>query len=84
MDGGVLADLVVPAGARTEALLGPGAVGAEPQRLSDQQAGCRAQGHRAAELIHVQLGVGQPGALMRIRANAFGHRRAVADVPPLP
>jgi len=46
MDGGVLADLLVLTH-QTEAQLGPGAVGSEPQWMSDQRAGYRAQVRQA-------------------------------------
>jgi AmiR/NasT family two-component response regulator len=42
--------------------------------------GYRAQVHQATGMISVQLGVGQAEALVRMRAHAFRHRRALADV----
>jgi len=75
-DGGVLTDLLVFAAAATEALLG--SAGARPE--SPRPSGYRAEIHQATGMISVQLGVGQGEALVRMRAYAFGHRRALAEV----
>jgi hypothetical protein len=75
-----LTDLLVFAGAATEALLGTTEAGSEPQWLAERPSGYRAEVHQAAGMISVQLGVGQAEALIRLRAYAFGHRRALAEV----
>ena len=80
MDGGVLTDLLVFAGAATEALLGPVTGSSEPRWLSGLGSGYRAEVHQATGMISVQLGVSQAEALIRLRAHAFSQRRAVADV----
>jgi hypothetical protein len=80
MDGGVLTDLLIFAGAATEALLGSVPGGSEPLWLSGQQSGYRAEVHQATGMISVQLGVSQSEALVRLRAHAFSERRAVAEV----
>jgi hypothetical protein len=79
--GDLLVDLLVFAGAATEALLRTAAgAGPEPQWLAQWPAGYRAEVHQAAGMISVQLGVGQGEALIRLRAYAFSHRRALAEV----
>ena len=81
MAGGVLADLLALAAAVTGALLGAPPPAARVRRwLSDQPAGYTAQVHQATGMISVQLAVGQAEALIRLRAYAFRHRRALADV----
>jgi hypothetical protein len=81
MDGSALADLMALAAAMTDALLAGGIAGPGPPLwLSDQPMGYRAQVHQATGMISVQLGVGQADALIRMRAHAFRHRRALADV----
>jgi hypothetical protein len=78
--GDLPADLLAFAGAATEALLGAAGAGPEPQWIAEQPAGYRAEVHQAAGMISVQLGVGQGEALIRLRAYAFSHRRALAEV----
>jgi hypothetical protein len=80
MDDGVLTDLLVFAGAATEALLGSVAGGSEPLWLSGQPAGYRAEVHQATGMISAQLGVAQAEALIRLRGHAYSEHRAVADV----
>jgi hypothetical protein len=81
MEGSVLADLLALAAAMTGALLEQGTAGpGPPPWLADQPTGYRAQVHQATGMISVQLGVGQAEALIRMRAYAFSHRHAVADV----
>jgi len=80
MAGGVLTDVLVFAGAATEALLGSVTGGSEPRWLSGEASGYRAEVHQATGMISVQLGVAQAEALIRLRAHAFSQRRAVADV----
>jgi len=80
MDAGTLADMLVFAGAATDALLGPAADGSEPQWLSDQRSGYRAEVHQATGMISAQLEVSQAEALIRMRAYAFSQRRSLADV----
>jgi hypothetical protein len=80
LDGGELADMLVFAGAATDALLGAVAGGSEPPWLSLQPSGYRAEVHQASGMISVQLGVSQAEALVRMRAHAFSERRAVAEV----
>jgi len=81
MAGTVLTDLLALAAAMTGALLGHGTVGRGPPTwLADQPTGYRAQIHQATGMISIQLGVGQADALIRMRAHAFSHRRALADV----
>jgi hypothetical protein len=80
MDSGTLTDILVFAGAATEALLGPAAAGPEPQWLSDQGPGYRAEVHQATGMISAQLEVSQAEALIRMRAYAFSQRCGVADV----
>jgi GAF domain-containing protein len=81
MDGSTLADLAALAAAMTDALLVDGTAGPDPPLwLSDQPTGYRAQVHQATGMISVQLGVSQAEALIRMRAHAFRHRRALADV----
>ena len=76
----MLADLLVFAQAATDALLGSAIGAAEPRWLAGQSPGYRAEVHQATGMISVQLGVGQAEALIRMRAYAFSHRRAVAEV----
>jgi hypothetical protein len=80
LDGGVLTDLLVFAGAATDALLGsvPGDSG--PLWLSGQPSGYRAEVHQATGMTSLQLEVAQGEALIRLRAYAFSHRRALAEV----
>jgi len=80
MDDGVLSDLLVFAGAATDALLGPAMAGSQPQWLSGRPSGYRAEVHQATGMISVQLDVTQAEALIRMRACAFSQRRGVADV----
>jgi len=80
VDGGMLTDMLAFAGAATEALLGPATAGSQPQWLSDQGSGYRTEVHQATGMISVQLGVSQAETLIRMRARAFSHRRALADV----
>lgn len=80
MDGGMLTDLLTFANAATEAVLGPATARSEPQWLSDQPFGYRAEVHQATGMISAQLDVTQGEALIRMRAHAFSHRRALADV----
>jgi hypothetical protein len=80
MVSGVLTDLLVFAEAATEALLGSAAAGSELQWLSEQPSGYRAEVHQATGMISAQLEVGQGEALIRMRAYAFSHRRALAQV----
>jgi hypothetical protein len=80
MTGSVLADMLVFADAATEALLGSVTGSSEPQWLSLQPSGYRAEVHQATGMISVQLGVTQAEALIRMRAHAFSQRRAVAEV----
>jgi hypothetical protein len=80
MASGVLTDLLVFAGAATEALLGSVTGGSGPLWLSDQSSGYRAEVHQATGMISAQLGVAQAEALIRLRAHAYSQRRAVADV----
>jgi hypothetical protein len=75
-----LADMLIFAGAATEALLGRDTAGSAPQWLSDRPNGYRAQVHQATGMISVQLDVVQADALIRMRAYAFSQRRALADV----
>jgi hypothetical protein len=80
MAGRVLSDMLVFADAATEALLGSVTGSSEPQWLSLQPSGYRAEVHQATGMISVQLGVSQSEALVRLRAHAFSERRAVAEV----
>jgi hypothetical protein len=80
MVSGVLTDLLVFAEAATEALLGSAAAGSELQWLTEQPSGYRAEVHQATGMISAQLEVGQGEALIRMRAYAFSHRRALAQV----
>jgi hypothetical protein len=80
MDAGTLADMLVFAGAATDALLGPAAAGSQPQWLFDQRSGYRAEVHQATGMISAQLEVSQAEALIRMRAFAFSQRRSLADV----
>jgi hypothetical protein len=80
MASGVLTDLLVFAGAATEALLGSVTGGSGPLWLSDQPSGYRAEVHQATGMISAQLGVAQAEALIRLRAHAYSEHRAVADV----
>ena len=80
MDGGALSDMLVFADAATEALLGSVAGSSEPQWLSLQPSGYRAEVHQATGMISAQLAVRQGEALIRMRAYAFSHRRALAEV----
>ncbi|HTA08631.1 MAG TPA: ANTAR domain-containing protein [Streptosporangiaceae bacterium] len=75
-----LADLLVFASAATGALLGPLSDGPEPQWVSDQTSGYRAEVHQATGMISVQLDVTQAVALIRLRAYAFSQHRPLADV----
>jgi hypothetical protein len=75
-----LADLLVFAGAATGALLGPFTDGPEPQWVSEQTSGYRAEVHQATGMISAQLEVTQAVALIRLRAYAFSHHRPLADV----
>jgi hypothetical protein len=75
-----LADLLVFASAATGALLGPLTDGPKPQWVPEQTSGYRAEVHQATGMISVQLGVTQAVALIRLRAYAFSHHRALADV----
>jgi hypothetical protein len=75
-----LADLLVFAGAATGALLGPFTDGPEPQWVSEQASGYRAEVHQATGMISAQLDVTQAVALIRLRAYAFSHHRPLADV----
>jgi hypothetical protein len=77
--GRTLTDLLVFAQAVTGALLGS-AGASEPPWLADQPSGYRAEVHQATGMISAQLGVGQAEALIRMRAYAFSHRRALAEV----
>lgn len=81
MGDGVLGDALAFADAATGALLGPAASGLDrPRWLSDGSAGYTAQIHQATGMVSVQLGVSQGDALVRLRAYAFGQRRALAEV----
>jgi GAF domain-containing protein len=81
LGGELLADLLVFAGAAAEALLRAAAgAGPEPRWLTERPSGYRAEVHQASGMISVQLGVGQAEALIRLRAYAFSHRRALAEV----
>jgi hypothetical protein len=80
MDGGMLTNMLAFADAATEALLGPATARSQPQWLSDQPSGYRAEVHQATGMISAQLDVTQAEALIRMRAHAFSHRRALADV----
>jgi hypothetical protein len=80
LTGGTLTDLLVFAQAATDALLGSAIGVSEPQWLTGQPSGYRAEVHQATGMISAQLGVGQAEALMRMRAYAFSHRRAAAEV----
>ncbi len=78
--GRTLADLLAFAQAATDALLGSAIGASEPRWLADQPPGYRAEVHQATGMISAQLGVGQAEALVRMRAYAFSHQRAVAEV----
>ena len=80
MDGGVLTDLLIFAGAATEALLGSVPGGSAPLWLSGQQSGYRAEVHQATGMISAQLGVAQAEALIRLRGHAYSQHRPVAEV----
>jgi hypothetical protein len=80
MNDGVLTDLLVFAGAATEALLGSVTGGSEPLWLSGQPSGYRAEVYQATGMISAQLGVAQAEALIRLRGHAYSQHRAVADV----
>ena len=81
MNDGVLTDLLVFAGAATEALLGSVTGGSEPLWLSGQPSvGYRAEVHQATGMISAQLGVAQAEALIRLRGHAYSQHRALADV----
>jgi hypothetical protein len=80
MSGAAVADLLVFAGAATEALLGPLTNGPEPPWVSEQRSGYRAEVHQATGMISVQLDVTQAVALARLRAYAFSQHRQLADV----
>ena len=77
---GVLTDLLAFAHAATDALLGSAAGGSEPYWMSERTSGYRAEVHQATGMISVQLEVAQGEALIRLRAYAFSHRRALAEV----
>jgi len=79
-DRGVLTDLLAFAHAATDALLGSAAGGSEPRWMSERTSGYRAGVHQATGMISVQLEVAQGEALIRLRAYAFSHRRALAEV----
>jgi hypothetical protein len=76
---GMLTDLLAFAHAATDALLGS-AGGLDPHWMSERTSGYRAEVHQAAGMISVQLEVAQGEALIRLRAYAFSHRRALAEV----
>lgn len=80
MRNAALVDLLVFASAATGALLGHLADGPEPQWVSEQTSGYRAEVHQATGMISVQLGVTQAVALVRLRAYAFSHHRPLAVV----
>ena len=80
MSDGALADLLVFASAATGVLLGPPTGRTEPQWLSDQRSGYRAEVHQATGMISAQLDVTQAEALIRLRARAFSQHRPLADV----
>jgi GAF domain-containing protein len=81
LKGGGLADMLAFAEAAAHALLGHGSgVAGEPEWLSGQPAGYRAQIHQATGMMSVQLGLTQADALLRMRGYAFSHRLALADV----
>jgi hypothetical protein len=80
MDDGVLTDMLIFAAAATHALLRPATTGPEPQWLSGQAPGYRAEVHQATGMISAQLEVSQAEALIRLRGRAFSQQRAVADV----
>jgi hypothetical protein len=80
MDDGVLTDMLAFAAAATEALLGPATTGPNPQWVSGQIPGYRAEVHQATGMISAQLEVTQAEALIRLRARAFSQRRTVADL----
>ena len=80
MSGAALTDLLIFAGAATEALLGPVTDGPEPPWVSGQSAGYRAEVHQATGMISAQLEVTQAVALIRLRAYAFSQHRPLADV----
>ena len=76
----MLTDLLAFAHAATDALLGSAAGGSDPHWMSERTSGYRAEVHQATGMISVQLGVAQGEALVRLRAYAFSHRRALAEV----
>jgi hypothetical protein len=80
LPGRTLTDLLVFAQAVTDALLGSATGAPEPPWLADQPSGYRAEVHQATGMISAQLEVGQAEALIRMRAYAFSHRRALAEV----
>ncbi len=80
LSGAALSDLLAFTSAATGALLGPLSDGPEPQWVSDQVPGYRAEVHQATGMISAQLDVTQAAALIRLRAYAFSHRRPLADV----
>ena len=80
MSAALLDDLLVFADAVTDALLGRHSAGSSPQWLSDRPSGYRAEIHQATGMMSVQLSASQAEALIRMRAYAFSHRRALAEV----
>lgn len=80
MGAALLDDLLAFADGVTGALLGGGRAGSSPQWLADRPSGYRAEIHQATGMISVQLSVTQAEALIRMRAYAFSHQRALAEV----
>lgn len=75
-----LTDALVAADAATLVLLHLQDGRDDLHRLLAQPYGVRAETHQASGMISVQLGVGMPEALLRLRAHAYANDRPVSEV----